>query len=111
MSAQNLLHAIPIEINAEYGDLVGEELLDYKAFLVLAIFRSMTLNIYNNQKYELPKIITNSRQVCGWLTTLFKTGMSIGYAHLSENTENKFMIFSHGGVTTQLLESIKTEKL
>ena len=116
ISAQNLLWAIPIEllidkfefIEEDSEVLIGDNLKDFYAFVVLAIFNSMLLdvcastnidNIYDIRGNNSSGKIINTNKFCGWLTTLYREGYSVCYAKV----DKYFMIFSHGGVTNRLL--------
>jgi hypothetical protein len=101
MSAQNLLKTIPLELGLHSKND------DYNAFVVLAIFNSML------QKYEqnitttttitwdnLTK--TNSSFCKGWLYKLYTTSNVCECLEIN----NKLFLFSHGGITTQLITEI-----
>ena len=98
MSAQNLLETIFKEINITKITLNGDSLKDYKAFLVLAIFRSMCIKS-NFKETEIDKI-TNSSQVKGWLIKLYEKGKIVDYV---EDKINLY-VMSHGGITKNLVK-------
>lgn len=128
MSAQNLLFTIPNEIKKfnidnlkEFADLINGtiinyliinneiptdanvinniKILDYYAFVVLAIFRSM---IMENEHLKIVNVeqITNSANVHGWLYHLF-TKRSSPCIYLYKG--NKHLLLSHGGVTMKAI--------
>ena len=97
MSAQNLLYTIPFEIS-KYMDVTKDivftnENNDFRAFIVLAVFRSMCLNYDDTQKDEIHK--TNSKNYKGWLTGLYQKGCIM---KIIEDTKSIY-ILSHGGMT------------
>jgi hypothetical protein len=92
MSAQNLLESITSELKIEGVNI------DFKAFVVLIIFRLMLL------KHEMPnyeKINNNNLQnLKGLLYNFFKKGLSCAYY----NHEDNLYLFSHGGIPVGMIE-------
>ena len=128
MSAENLLHCIPFEIGSRIDkkeatklyteDKKGEnDTDDYKAFIVLAIFKSMLCE-YSESKMEpitdFTKI-SNSNMVKGWLTKLYTDSDVVTDIPSDVVTDipsdvvtdipNNVYILSHGGLTYKLLNS------
>ncbi len=120
MGAPYLLHAIPLELNISGDD-------DFKAFICLAIFNSMTCPItpsmmsytmvtryssvtnileYDENKYTYyipPKPWDeldkkNSSFVRGWLYMLYRKSCVVKIIE----TDNKIILLSHGGITKEL---------
>jgi hypothetical protein len=107
MSAQNLLQTIPYEIGIQH------ENNDYKAFIVLAIFKSMLVK--SEKKITLTNVspIKNaetSQNFNGWLYQMYvRKGNNLccflDYG-INEEKENNFMyLFSHGGLPYTLLKN------
>lgn len=105
MSAQNLLYTIPYEI---FKDLPHSNLTnDYRAFIVLAIFRSMCLIGYDNKSLNIENP-HNSSNFKGWLNKLYYKGSVLKVIH----DNNNLYIMSHGGITKQvLIDKDKFKKL
>jgi hypothetical protein len=118
MSAQNLIHTIVLELELELelnlDNLSAEEKEekkkykeDYKAFVTLAIFRSMCVNNYDDKKKELEiKYIRNSSEVRGWLAELYRKHHA---CYMLTDNKNNVYLLSHGGVTSTLVQ--EPEKL
>jgi len=107
MSAQNLLQTIPYEIGIEHDNN------DYKAFIVLSIFKSMLTKI--EQPVRLSDIIPikeakTSGTFKGWLYQMYirkdnNLCCFLDYG-IDQNKENNFMyLFSHGGLSYRLIEN------
>ena len=107
MSAQNLLETIPYEIGIQH------ENKDYKAFIVLAIFKSMLVKA--GKKITLTNVspIKNaetSQNFNGWLYQMYVRKENnlccfLDYG-INEEKENNFMyLFSHGGLPYSLLKN------
>jgi len=105
MSAPNLLHCIPIElkITDEINKLTSdEEKNDFKAFIVLSIFRSMNLNFDTHiENIEKIENIKNSINVKGWLTQLYTLHQACYYLEMNDN----IYLFSHGGISKTLINN------
>lgn len=105
MSAQNLLHTIPIELGISTSDD------DCKAFIVLAIFRSMLIGEYTKPTEPTKtldiKTIKNSSQVRGWLVKLYSKHNAINFFE----DDNNLYIMSHGGITSKIINNNVLEKL
>lgn len=106
MSAQNLLQTIPFELGIEH------ENNDYKAFVVLAIFKSMLVKPENKIKLTNISPIKNaetSHDFNGWLYQMYVRKENnlccfLDYG-VNEEKDNNFMyLFSHGGVPHTLLK-------
>ena len=105
MSAQNLLQTIPYELGIEH------ENKDYKAFVVLAIFKSMLLKPENKIKLTNISPIKNAKtsyNFNGWLYQMYIRKENnlccfLDYG-VNEEKDNNFMyLFSHGGLPHTLL--------
>jgi len=136
MSAQNLLHTIYLELCEMFTYFDKSEIYknkshdDYKAFLVLAIFRSMLLTVNDYYKTYINKNI-NTEQITseffkGWLYKLY-TDEKNNVAECLEYCCNKdhcgfisscescstchknIVLLSHGGIPEQLIESFRAE--
>jgi hypothetical protein len=112
MSAQNLLHTIPaeLEIDLKSIDIDQNYMDDYKAFIVLAIFKSMCMKINTQETSDF--IISNtshSRFFKGWLYKLYMSQNTsfVSYRISSDaNGDNKILhIFSHGGISNTLMSN------
>ena len=96
MSAPNMNIAIMGELNKNVDGLTDVEKNDYMAFIVLAIFRSMNLDITDVEKNPFNiNGITNTRSVKGWLTKLYTMHKTCGYKDSFKN----LYLFSHGVIT------------
>lgn len=106
MSADNVIDAIAKEINLNLSTLpegVSEDdKQDYKAFVTLAIFKSMCMNIFQKYNPEIQdlKTITNSNQVRGWLCEMYRKHQ-VCYMLLDES-KNVYLL-SHGGISSKLI--------
>jgi hypothetical protein len=107
MSAQNLLQTIPYEIGIEHDNN------DYKAFIVLAIFKSMLTTIEQPVRLsdiEPIKEAKTSDAFKGWLYQMYirkdnNLCCFLDYG-IDQNKENNFMyLFSHGGLSHRLIEN------
>jgi len=106
MSAHNLLKCIPYEINKELNNLTPQN-EDYYAFIVLALFKSLFIEKKIRILSPMPKNITNSNSVCGWLHTLFNNlDMKNSLCKILDFKPNIFLL-SHGGIPTKLIETYK----
>ena len=113
MSADNLLHTIPLELVITDGKIQSmnnkseksiEKINDYKAFIVLAIFNSMLINQEPTLKFPTLNIETlNSSSFKGWLYKLLTESKVCDY----KIDEGKIYIFSHGGITFELIKKYK----
>ena len=139
MSAQNLLHTIYLELCEmfTYFDKSETSIFDkskshddYKAFLVLAIFRSMLLTVNDYYKTYINKNINTelitSEFFKAWLYKLY-TDEKNNVAECLESCCNKdhgglisscdtcstchknIVLLSHGGIPEQLIESFRAE--
>jgi hypothetical protein len=104
MSAQNLLETIPLEIG------VSSDNNDYKAFIVLAIFKSMLLRITNRVRFEDVSIESmESSNYKGWLYQMYLRKDNnlccfLDYGVDKENDNNFMYVFSHGGMPHKILD-------
>ncbi len=105
ISAQNLFDTIPAELNINVDDISStSDKDDYKAFVILAIFRSMCINCEPSMLNNGVKDIKNIRytdQVRGWLTSLYKNHNSCKLINYREN----LLLLSHGGITKKLIDN------
>ncbi len=117
MSALNLLYTIPVElgINIDYellDPIPDNNKLDYLAFIVLAVFRIMTLinntpqeiktqNIENiGTMNELKYTVLN-----GLLSRLYSGLPNTSYvSYFNDKINKRLYIFSHGGITSTLIK-------
>jgi len=86
ISAQNLLETIPTEL-----EIIGDP--DYKAFIVLYVFRIMLIPPLQ-QNYNIRDISS----LRGLLIKFYNNGHGILYATNKQN--NELIVFSHGGLTS-----------
>lgn len=93
MSAGNLLHTIPNEIGITTTDD------DYKAFITLAVFKSLMCDNPNVSPSGTVVGMTNTNVVKGWLVKLYGDSDCITYREMGTNK----YLFSHGGLTSTLL--------
>ena len=107
MSADNLLHTIPKELGVCIADDNQHEKKDlnndYRAFIVLAIFKSMCMKIdiqYNT--HALNSVSTFK----GWLYRLYKADnvYFTGYYKQDVGSSKYLHLFSHGGITKSLMD-------
>ena len=102
MSAGNLLYTIPNELGKYYNYKDKE---DYLAFIVLAVFKSMLIKNIDVNHYnkifllENLKTINNTKEIQGLLYKLYNKCNAIKY--INDNTNH--FIFSHGGVSKDLI--------
>ena len=91
MSAQNLLLTIPNELG------ITSDNNDYKAFIVLSIFRSMILKVDNSIiSTNFNSFNKRSSQFCkGWMYKLYKKSKICDYIQI----DNINLLLSHGGLT------------
>jgi hypothetical protein len=103
MSADNVIDAISEEINLDLTGVPEDEKEDFKAFVTLAIFKSMCMNNFQkyNQEIKDLKTIKNSNQVRGWLCEMYRKQQSC-YMLLDEST-NVYLL-SHGGISSTLIK-------
>ena len=108
MSASNLLRSIPVELGIDIS-ITTPEYDDYLAFVVLAVFRSMCLS---NQPIGLTHgekdiiNIRNTKQVRGWLHSLYKLHKSCEVLHYRDrNGKPVYYLLSHGGITYDLINN------
>jgi hypothetical protein len=130
MSAQNLLHTIFLELCEMFTKFDKSKTNDdYKAYLVLAIFRSMVLKA-DSYNTNIDKNI-NTEQITselfkGWLYKLYtdeKNNVAeclesccntdhcgiISLCETCTNCHKNIVLLSHGGIPEQLIESFKAE--
>lgn len=102
MSADNVIDAIAQEINLNLDGVKEDDKQDFKAFVTLAIFRSMCLNQFQKYNAEIKdlKDIKNSNQVRGWLCEMYKKHY-VCYM-LLDDTTNVYLL-SHGGISSKLI--------
>lgn len=102
MSADNVIDAIAQEINLNLTKVPNGGKQDYKAFVTLAIFKSMCMNNFQKYKPEIKdfKTIINSNQVRGWLCEMYRKHQ-VCYMLLDEST-NVYLL-SHGGISSKLI--------
>lgn len=118
MGAQNLIHTIPLELNlvkllnnkfSLNDDSAPADLEDYKAFVTLAVFRSMCIYDYKMTPIKKINEIINTYDVKGWLTQLYEKHHACYM--LTDDSENIYLL-SHGGITSTLIqEPEKLEKM
>jgi hypothetical protein len=126
-SASNLLYTIPNELflDKNIGSIHDVDINDYKAFIVLAIFKSMTINNYDNTDnnnniinyiklnayQKMNNYNINSSFCRGWLCELYRISSFCLVKQFKNNNKNVYL-FSHGGITNKLanlnIESYKT---
>ena len=113
MSASNLLYTIPLELGIQLDNtkLNDNTYLDYLAFIVLAVFRIMTL--YN--KVELKLTIESIEKIgtikllkdtiLNGLLSKFYSGLSNTsfVSYINDIPNNILYIFSHGGITSTIM--------
>ena len=108
MSADNLLYTIPMELGISSIDL------DYLAFVVLAVFRVMfnettsttSTTIQQSQSNFInltDTIIPLNQTFLNGLLTRFYMAQNVLFVGYSIHNPRKLYIFSHGGVTNQLV--------
>lgn len=102
MSADNVIDAIAKEINLNLTEVPENEKQDYKAFVTLAIFKSMCMNNFQRYNPEIKdlKTITTSNQVRGWLCEMYRKHQ-VCYMLLDES-KNVYLL-SHGGISSKLI--------
>lgn len=107
MGAQNLIHGIPYEI---FGEESKSKLDDEKAFIVLAVFRSMLIgdNPYCYDFDGCSEEKNNSKFYKSLLVMLYKSLRSYTVKLLDDN-KNTY-ILSHGGITTKLMDNLDSIK-
>ncbi len=117
MGAANLLYTIPLElgITIDSARIDDKKYLDYLAFIVLAVFRTMT--IYNEKPLDI-KLIEDINNI-GAIKTLKDTILNglLGKFYSLPNTSfvsyfndkknNVLYIFSHGGITSTMIKEFK----
>jgi hypothetical protein len=100
MSAPNLLNTIFYEykILNNLSTINNEsETNDYKAYVVLAIFKSMLIN----SNISIETFSNNSSNFKGLLSNLFKKSIVCKYLEIN----NRLFLLSHGGITKTLINS------
>jgi hypothetical protein len=118
MSASNLLYTIPLElgITIDGARIDDKKYLDYLAFIVLAVFRTMT--IYNEKPLDIKLIedINNIKTIKtlkdtilnGLLGKFFSGLPNTSFVSYFNDKKNKVLyIFSHGGITSNLITEFK----
>ncbi len=118
MSASNLLYTIPLElgITIDGARIDDKKYLDYLAFVVLAVFRTMT--IYNEKPLDIKLIedINNIKAIKtlkdtilnGLLGKFFSGLPNTSFVSYFNDKKNKVLyIFSHGGITSNLITEFK----
>jgi hypothetical protein len=102
MSADNVIDAIAKEINLDLSTISEDEKQDYKAFVTLAIFKSMCMNSFQNYNLEIKNLqdIKNSIKVRGWLCEMYRKHQ-VCYMLLDDST-NVYLL-SHGGISSKLI--------
>ena len=102
MSADNVIDAIAQEINLILDGVQEDDKQDYKAFVTLAIFKSMCMNSFQKYNAEIKdlKTIKNSNQVRGWLCEMYRKHFAC-YMLLDDST-NVYLL-SHGGISSKLI--------
>ena len=102
MSSDNVIDAIAKEINLDLSTISENDKQDYKAFVTLAIFKSMCMNSFQNYNPEIKdlKTIINSNQVRGWLCEMYRKHQ-VCYMLLDGST-NVYLL-SHGGISSKLI--------
>jgi hypothetical protein len=118
MNANNILYTIPIELGITLDDkkINNSDYLDYLAFIVLAVFRTMTL-ISKNPKIEISDITiiqtTNTLKdtiLNGLLNKLYSNLPNTSFVSYF-NRKNMLYIFSHGGISSTLINNNNMSEL
>ena len=97
MSAQNLIDAIPLELGINFEGIPAENLQDYKAFIVLAIFKSMC----TKKTDDIPSGPQNTKLFRGWLCSLY-TAPNVKFVAYY-NKDDYLYMFSHGGISKNII--------
>jgi hypothetical protein len=118
MSATNLLYTIPLELGITIDEnlINKKEYLDYLAFIVLAVFRVMT--IYNEKPVDgnIIKDISKIQTITplkdtilnGLLSKLYSGLPNTSYvSYFNDDKNKKLYIFSHGGITSNIIQEFK----
>ena len=120
MSAQNLLYTIPLEIGLIDRESLlrvikesDKTMIDYLAFVVLAVFKSMCLNVDICVDDVMSNDITkchNSSKFKGWLYNLYTTSKNVYYVSYSIHNDYihqkpAIIIYSHGGLSFNLIKN------
>ena len=95
------------EIYGNFRNYTINQIEDYAAFVTLAIFRSMNLNVDDLKKIANVTEIINTSDVKGWLHLLY-TKNNICY---SIQTKQNHLLFSHGGITNISLHDDNLENI
>ncbi len=119
MSASNLLYTIPLEvgINLDNKKLNNLAYLDYLAFVVLAVFRVMGLFTKNpSNENNITSIGTKKNLNTTILLSLlnrFYSGLpnTSFVSYFDDKINNRLYIFSHGGITSTLINNFETDRL
>ena len=113
MSADNLLISIPAELkDTNFFTATTTRDKDYKAFVILALFKSMCISDDSAKECDI-KYITNSSKVKGWLYKMYKKGQPFDVIDAKNNgtnsvkDNNNIYLLSHGGLTKNLINGDK----
>lgn len=118
MSAKNLLETIPYEL---FGETSKTYTPNYKAFIVLAVFKSMMINIKPEftAKFDVNGVFVknttkiNSSLFKGWLCEMYEKSVMC----LASIVKQNVFLFSHAGmplgdnVQSDVMEKYRTEEL
>ena len=109
MSADNLLISIPAELkDTKLFTNTTTRDKDYKAFVILALFKSMCISYDDTKQCDI-RDITNSSKVRGWLCEMYKKGQPFDVIDAKNNGKNSvkdnnnIYLLSHGGLTKNLI--------
>ena len=114
MNAHNLLKTIPIELG-----LYAESFPEYNAFIVLAVFKSMLQKVRFNDDRKLYNIlynpirypIINQSIFKGLLYSLFTDDKNNMIIKRTDKYKLNTYLFSHGGVSSDIIERNTLEEL
>ena len=116
MSADNLLISIPAELkDTNFFTATTTRDKDYKAFVILALFKSMCISDDSAKQCDI-RDITNSSKVKGWLYKMYKKGQPFDVIDAKNNGKksvkdnNNIYLLSHGGLTKNLINGAKKNK-
>ncbi len=116
MSAGNILYTIPMELfginkmNTIVNDLDKSTKEDYFAYIVLVTFNAMfNKQIIKNTYKEIDSDTNLSKTyLCGLLNRFYNSNNVIFLGYF--NTNKDIYIFSHGGITADLINNAKENK-
>ena len=109
MSSDNLFITIPAELkDTNFFTATTTRDKDYKAFVILALFKSMCISYDSAKKCDI-KDITNSSKVKGWLYKMYNRGQPFDVINGKKSVKdnNNIYLLSHGGLTKNLINGAK----